>query len=380
MLSAASACARASRTVIPLVDGGTEGFAGHVRVIYPCVSGCFECTLDLFPPQQAVPLCTIAETPRNAAHCILYAHLIEYPKLFPDDKPDKDDPVYQNWVYAKAAERADKFGINGVTLMHTQGVIKNIIPAIASTNAIVAAACANEAFKIVSNCCAYLNNNLMYMGAGNIYAPTLNYERSPTCLVCGDGVELELSAEATLTHMARSCPRPAPPAPPPYGPADTKLSHPDPKPPPSPRWSSSARTRACGSSRPACASRAASAATCSTCAAHSRATSSTTSTSRSARSCTAVPPSTSPTRACRRPSSSSSSSCEERPYSTPTPLPATLYVARSGLHALGSAGGVLRRYLVAARLSREDCVALCVLCLAAGLAPCLYWEWDVHSF
>ena len=27
-------------TVIPLVDGGTEGFSGHVRVIYPCISGC----------------------------------------------------------------------------------------------------------------------------------------------------------------------------------------------------------------------------------------------------------------------------------------------------------------------------------------------------
>ena len=76
-------------TVIPLVDGGTEGFSGHVRTIVPGFSGCFECTLDLFPPQQAVPLCTIAETPRNAAHCILYAHLIEYPKEFPEEKPDK---------------------------------------------------------------------------------------------------------------------------------------------------------------------------------------------------------------------------------------------------------------------------------------------------
>jgi len=188
-------------TVIPLVDGGTEGFSGHCRVIYPCVSACFECTLDLFPPQQAVPLCTIAETPRNAAHCILYAHLIEYPKQFPDDKPDKDDPVYQNWVFTKATERAAKFSIPGVTLMHTQGVIKNIIPAIASTNAIVAAACANEAFKIVTNCSAFLNNNLMYMGGQALYAPTFKYERNPNCLVSGSGVVLEVASSATLTHL-----------------------------------------------------------------------------------------------------------------------------------------------------------------------------------
>ena len=172
-------------TIIPLVDGGTEGFQGHVRTIYPCRSACFECTLDLFPPQQAVPLCTIAETPRNAAHCILYAHLILYPREFPEDKPDKDDPTYQNWVYTHALERAKQFNIVGVTLMHTQGVIKNIIPAIASTNAIVAAACANEAFKIVTNCAAYLDNNLMYMGGQGLYAPTFRYERNPTCVVCG---------------------------------------------------------------------------------------------------------------------------------------------------------------------------------------------------
>ena len=182
-------------------DGGTEGFQGHVRTIYPGITSCFECTLDLFPPQQAVPLCTIAETPRNAAHCILYAHLIEYPRQFPEDKPDKDDPTYQNWVYTHAAERAKKYNIPGVTLMHTQGVIKNIIPAIASTNAIVAAACANEAFKIVTNCAPFLDNNLMYMGAQGLYAPTFQYERNMQCVVCGEGVVLTAAPTLTLTLL-----------------------------------------------------------------------------------------------------------------------------------------------------------------------------------
>ncbi|KAG8463295.1 hypothetical protein KFE25_004806 [Diacronema lutheri] len=187
-------------SVIPMIDGGTEGLKGHARVIFPRVSACFECTLDLFPPQVAVPLCTIAETPRNAAHCVLYAHLIQRDRDFPDSpRPDNDDPEYQQWVYLKAAERAAAFGISGVTLTQTQGVMKNIIPAIASTNAIISAMCAAEAFKIVTNCSAYLNNNAMYMGGEGLYTPTFCYERNPTCVACSTArVELAVSPGETL--------------------------------------------------------------------------------------------------------------------------------------------------------------------------------------
>jgi hypothetical protein len=72
-----------------------------------------------------------------------------------------------------------------VTLRSTKGVIKNIIPAIASTNAVIAAACANEAFKFATNASGFLNNYMMYNGGGGVYTFTFEYERKPNCLGCG---------------------------------------------------------------------------------------------------------------------------------------------------------------------------------------------------
>lgn len=52
-------------------------------------------------------------------------------------------------------------GAQGVTYQLTQGVTKNIIPAIPSTNAIVAAASTLEALKIITDVSVRMDNYMM---------------------------------------------------------------------------------------------------------------------------------------------------------------------------------------------------------------------------
>jgi len=167
-----------------------------------------ECQLDMHAPRAAVPLCTLASIPRQPEHCIEWAHVIAWEQEKPFPQLDKDDPEHVTWLYRKALDRAALFNIPGVTYSLTQGVIKNIIPAIASTNAVIAAACCNEAFKLATSAAPSLgfeDNYMMYSGNDSIYTYTFRHERKDDCPVCGDTARpLPVDPAATLRDLLES--------------------------------------------------------------------------------------------------------------------------------------------------------------------------------
>lgn len=194
----------------PLIDGGTEGFKGQSRVIFPTMTSCIECQLDMHAPRAAVPLCTLATIPRQPQHCIEWAHIIKWEEERKDIVLDTDDPEHITWLYQKALSRAKEFNIEGVTYSMTQGVVKNIIPAIASTNAIIAASCCNEAFKIATSSATFLgnpgeNNYMQYTGDAGVYTFTFEHQKKEDCPVCGDEPkDLQVSPESTLGELVES--------------------------------------------------------------------------------------------------------------------------------------------------------------------------------
>lgn len=156
-------------------------------------------------PRAAVPLCTLATIPRQPQHCIEWAHIIAWEEHRKDEPLDTDDPEHITWLYQKALQRAEAFQIVGVTYSLTQGVVKNIIPAIASTNAIVAASCCNEAFKIASGCNPYLVNYMMYSGDEGVYTYTFEHEQKADCPVCGNVARnLNVDPASTLGEFIAS--------------------------------------------------------------------------------------------------------------------------------------------------------------------------------
>uniref|UniRef100_A0A8C1GM34 NEDD8-activating enzyme E1C n=1 Tax=Cyprinus carpio TaxID=7962 RepID=A0A8C1GM34_CYPCA len=127
-------------SIIPLIDGGTEGFKGNARVILPGMTACIDCTLELYPPQVLT---------------FRYGEAL-----------DGDDPKHIQWVYQKSLDRAAEFSITGVTYRLTQ------------------AACATEVFKIATSAYVPLNNYMVFNDVDGLYTYTFEAERKENCSAC----------------------------------------------------------------------------------------------------------------------------------------------------------------------------------------------------
>ncbi|VDN83916.1 unnamed protein product [Brugia pahangi] len=190
--------------IIPLIDGGTEGFKGNSRIILPTMTACVECTVDLYPPQITFPMCTIANTPRLPEHCIEYVKVIQWhkDKPFNGEAMDTDNMEHVQWVFKAALKRANKYNIKGVDLRLTKGVLKRIIPAVASTNAVIAASCALEALKLASNISCPMQNYLNFTNIEGAFVGVVELEKRMDCLVCGEQAQyVDIPAKETLRYL-----------------------------------------------------------------------------------------------------------------------------------------------------------------------------------
>lgn len=174
-------------SVIPIIDGGTEGLKGNSRVILPGITACIECNLDLYPPPVNYPLCTLATKPRLPEHTIEYVKTLLWPKEQPfgnDVSINSDEREHIEWIHERSVLRAREFGIEEPSFKFTQDVIKRTIPAVSSTNACVAATCVMEAFKLITSCAKQMNNFQILNLSSGIYTYVFEAEKNDSCIVC----------------------------------------------------------------------------------------------------------------------------------------------------------------------------------------------------
>ena len=118
---------------------------------------------------------------------------------------DKDDEDALDFVAASANLRALIFGIEAKSKFDIKQMAGNIIPAIATTNAMVAGLCVLQAFKIIRQDIQRARNIFLERGAQRVINTETLRPPNPECGVCSmTSSKLNIDpARATLEHLVK---------------------------------------------------------------------------------------------------------------------------------------------------------------------------------
>lgn len=180
---------------IPLIDGGTEGYRGSVKTVLMGKTACVECTMWMYPPTKAVPMCTLENVPRIPEHCVLYIKEKLWRDLRPDEELDADVPEHIVWVTERAQERQRHFNLGGsIDYAFTLGVVKNVVPAVGFTNAVVAGCMVIEALKLATAIAQPLRSYAFYDGSADGVTSTTQFlAPADDCPLCSPSHVFEAS-------------------------------------------------------------------------------------------------------------------------------------------------------------------------------------------
>lgn len=173
-----------------LVDGGTEGWLGHVRSVIPGVFACLECTLSLFPPASSsnIPMCTLRGRPTAPLHCVEFALVTlrpTWPELHGRDL-DLTIAFDRESVWMQAMEHGAKHGVecSGLTPEGCAELINRIVPALACVNQVVGNLMVAQAVNILTGRCPVRANYIFFNMQDGNSTTNLLLERDPACPVC----------------------------------------------------------------------------------------------------------------------------------------------------------------------------------------------------
>ena len=188
----------------PLIDGGSEGFFGHVQVIIPHITPCLLCH-DIWSRSDEKFKCSYAINPRTPLDCVLEGRDKFY--LQYNQFPDSNNPDHLQFIYKFALEHAQKHEIVGVTFDLVKDSLKGTVAALITTNAIIGAVMTNELLKILLQEIPIEGTKLApltyYQFNGTSESGwAINLERNERCPICGlNKIEVEVPASIPLIQF-----------------------------------------------------------------------------------------------------------------------------------------------------------------------------------